>query len=400
MAINNRAALINQTIKIVKKHFKPASVPRERTLLEHFLFACCLENSPHEAADRIYHTLVTDYYDWNEVRVSTIRELAEVMKPLNDPEDAATRLKRILQAVFETHYSFDLEPLKKQNIGQSAKQLAAYNGSTPFSVAFVTQHALGGHSIPVNPGLLESLRVVGVVSDAEAAKGTIPGLERAVPKTKGGEIASLLHQLGVEMARSPYGQTIRKILLEINPDCKDQLPKRQAPKQPEPEPAPPPPVEAPPQAKGEPKAAGKKSKKSAPAAAEKNAEKATEKPSPPKTAPQKGTAVKGTAEKGTAEKGTAEKATAEKVAPEKASADTGTAKKSAAKKPTAKKKADSKPGDSKPAPSTAHKTLGPGPAKEGKKAKKKAGPKKPATGGSKTAAPSKQAKPATRRKPR
>ncbi len=229
MATKNRAAIINKVLKVAKKHYKPAAAPKDRSLLQHLLFACCLENSPHDAAERVFQSLSTDYFDWNEVRVSTVRELTEALKPLNDPPDAATRLKRVLQSVFETHYSFDLEPMKKQNIGQTVKTLEKYNGSTPFVVAYVTQNALGGHAIPINRGLLESMRIVGVVSVAEAAKGTVPGLERIVPKSKGAEVGSMLHLLGVEMHRSPYGQTIRKLLLEIEPDAKDQLPKRPKP---------------------------------------------------------------------------------------------------------------------------------------------------------------------------
>jgi endonuclease-3 len=64
-----------------------------------------------------------------------------------------------------------------------------------------------------------------------AAKGTVPGLERVVPKSKGAEVGSQLHQLGVEMYRSPYGPTIRKLLLEIEPDAKDNLPKRPKPEE-------------------------------------------------------------------------------------------------------------------------------------------------------------------------
>jgi endonuclease III len=229
MAAKNRAALINKVLKVVKKHYKPTPTPKDRSLLEHLLFACCLENSPHDAAEKVFQSLSTEYFDWNEVRVSTVRELAEALKPLNDPQDAATRLKRVLQSVFETHYSFDLEPMKKQNIGQAVKTLEKYNGSTPFVVAYVTQNALGGHAIPINQGLLESMRIVGVVSDGEAAKGTVPGLERVVPKSKGAEVGSMLHLLGVEMYRSPYGPAIRKLLLEIEPDAKDNLPKRPRP---------------------------------------------------------------------------------------------------------------------------------------------------------------------------
>ncbi len=227
MASNNRATQINKVLKVVKKTYKPAEPVGERTVLEHLVFACCLENSLHEDAEKVFASLKSDYFDWNEVRVSSVRELTELVKPLNDSEEAATRVKRVLQSVFETLYSFELEPLKKQNIGQSIKQLEKFHGTTPFTISYVTQNGLGGHSIPINRGLLEAMHVVGVISDQEAAKGTVPGLERAIPKTKATEISTQLHQLGVELHRSPYGQTIRKLLLEIEPTCKDRLPKRQ-----------------------------------------------------------------------------------------------------------------------------------------------------------------------------
>jgi endonuclease III len=238
MATPNRAALIGRTLKVLRKHFKPVPPVKDRTLLEHLLFACLLEDSPHEAAEQVFATLKRDYFDWNEVRVSTIRELNEVLKPLVNSPAAAARLKQTLHSVFESVYQFDIETLKKQNIGQTVKQLEKYNGTSPFVVAYVTQMALGGHAIPISQGALIALHTVGVISDDEFNKRAVPGLERAVPKSKGIEVGSLMHQLGVEVGRNPYGQNARKLLLEIDPNCKDRLPKRatQRPAQP---PAPP-----------------------------------------------------------------------------------------------------------------------------------------------------------------
>jgi endonuclease-3 len=104
--------------------------------------------------------------------------------------------------------------------------------------------ALGGHAIPTNRGLLVGMEVVGVISESEAKAGAVPGLERAVPKNKGAEYGSLLHQFGVEIGRSPYGPTARKLLLEIDPNCKSRLPKRQTHVPPPPPPPPPKAVDA------------------------------------------------------------------------------------------------------------------------------------------------------------
>lgn len=226
MAATPRATRINKLVASVKKQYKPATPPKERTLLEHLLFACLLQNSTHEAAEKAFDRLQSSYFDWNEVRVSTRREMAQVLKELNDPDDAADRLKRTLQNIFEGLYTFDLEPLKKQNLGQTVKQLESYKGITPFVVAYATQTSLGGHSIPVNEGLMTSFLVLDIVSEKDAKNGSVPGLERAIPKSKGVEVGSLLHQLGVEVGKNPYGKNARQLLLSIDPGCKDRLPKR------------------------------------------------------------------------------------------------------------------------------------------------------------------------------
>src|SRR5688500_16093919 len=98
MATPNSAALIARTIKVLRKHYKPVAPPKDRSLFDHLLYACLLEDSPYEAADQVFATLKQDYFDWNEVRVSTIRELTDVMKPLVHPADAAARLKQTLHS--------------------------------------------------------------------------------------------------------------------------------------------------------------------------------------------------------------------------------------------------------------------------------------------------------------
>jgi hypothetical protein len=240
MATPNRAALIAKTLKVLRKHYKPVPQPKDRTVLEHLLFACLLEDSPQESAEQVFNSLKQDYFGWNEVRVSTIRELTDALRPLVNPAESAARLKQTLHSVFESVYEFDIESLKKQNIGAAGKLMQKYNGTTSFAVNYVTQNALGGHAIPLNKGALITLHTVGVINDKEFAEGVVPGLERAVPKNKGAEVGSLLHQAGIEVGRNPYGPNAKKIMLEIDPNCKDRLPKKAVPKPPEPEPVKPP----------------------------------------------------------------------------------------------------------------------------------------------------------------
>jgi tetratricopeptide (TPR) repeat protein/endonuclease III len=223
----NRTALIAKVNKVLKKHYKPVAPPADRTVLEHLLYACLLENSRFDAADEAFARLRESYFDWNEIRVTTVTELAEGMAGLPDASAAAQRVKKSLQSIFEAHYSYDLDGLKKQNLGKAEKDLEKINGASPFVRAYVTQNALGGHSIPVAPGALDVLYGVGVVNDAEADRAMVPGLERAIPKNKGGEFFSLLHQLGADYTASPGSTKLKAMLAEIEPDFKQRLASRQ-----------------------------------------------------------------------------------------------------------------------------------------------------------------------------
>ncbi len=225
MSASNRAAQITKTHKVLAKHFKPIK-QAERPVLEQLLYACCLENTRYEMADEIFARLQESMFDWNEVRVTTVRELSELMKGSSDPTKSATQLKHTLHSVFESVYSFDVENLKKQNLGAAIKQLEGYRGTTPFSISYLVQNGLGGHSIPLCESSMSVLYIAGVASEDESKKGRVPGLERAIPKTKGAEFSSLLHQLAAELAASPFNTNVRSILTEMSPTAKDRLPKR------------------------------------------------------------------------------------------------------------------------------------------------------------------------------
>ena len=225
MATTTRSQKIQKTLKVLGSVYQPVS-PVDRPVIEHLLYACCLENSSPEAADETFARLQELYFDWNEVRVTSIRELEEVMARLTDPTESATRLTQCLQSVFEEQYSFDLEPLRKMNQGKAVAELEKIKGATPFAVQYVVQHALGGHAIPVSQGVLDVFRILDIISDAEAESGRVPGLERAIPKNKGPQMASLIHQLGADFHRSPFSTKVRDTILKIDPQAKDRLPKR------------------------------------------------------------------------------------------------------------------------------------------------------------------------------
>ena len=228
MTNTNRSALLTKVHKVLKKHYKPVVPPADRTALEHLLYACCLENARYEAADEAFARLKEMYFDWNEIRVTTVSELAEAMAGIPDSAGAGQLIKKALQSVFESAYSFDIEALRKQNLGKAEKDLEKIQGASPFVRAYVAQNALSGHSIPVSEGAIEVLYAVGVISEQEADKRQVPGLERAIPKNKGVEFGSLLQQIAADFYASPGSSKLRAILAEIDDGYKERLSQRTA----------------------------------------------------------------------------------------------------------------------------------------------------------------------------
>lgn len=222
MTASTRASRISKLQTLLKKAYKPTMV-EERPLIEHLLYACLLENAPYELADEALAKLEQDYFDWNEVRVTTITELAEVLSRLPDPTAAAVRLKKNLHGLFESVYSFDIEELKKQNLGKALQKFEQLPAISPFVLAYVTQHGLGGHAVPLDSAALRFFWLADIINENELKSGKVTGLERAVPKTKGIEFASLLHQAAVALNMDPADETARSIVLALNPDLDQKV---------------------------------------------------------------------------------------------------------------------------------------------------------------------------------
>ncbi len=65
MAALSRTAQFTRLHKILARHYKPVAPDTKRSVLEHLLFACCLENAHYNAAEEAFAALVDSFFDWN-----------------------------------------------------------------------------------------------------------------------------------------------------------------------------------------------------------------------------------------------------------------------------------------------------------------------------------------------
>lgn len=197
-ATTNKQRLIAQLFSALKKAYEPKDVP-PRPVLEQFVYGLCREGATRPQADEAFRNLCERFFDWNEVRVSSPRELEEVFCCLPDSEARATRLIGFLQQVFEDTYSFDLEPLQKKGLKQAARQLSRFEAANDYVVAWVTQQTLGGHAIPLDAPSLRTLRRLSLVDeDQQDAEVLRASLEHLIPKPRGSLFTDLVSALAVD----------------------------------------------------------------------------------------------------------------------------------------------------------------------------------------------------------
>ena len=116
-AITNKQQMLTQAHAALKKKYDAPEPPEpKRPVLEELIYAILREGTTAADADRAYGTLRRAFIDWNEIRVSTVQEVADALRPLPQSGARAKRVIGLLQKVFEERYTFTLEDLDKKGL--------------------------------------------------------------------------------------------------------------------------------------------------------------------------------------------------------------------------------------------------------------------------------------------
>lgn len=222
MAAPSKTKKIESLARFLQRRFKGLPQPPERTVLEHLVYAALLENASFDQTDSALAVLEHYFIDWNEIRVSTVAELADTFSMLPDPQAAGERVRRSLQGVFEKTYMFDLEDLRKKgtSLGQAVDFLKSISACSRFMVDYTTQVAFGGHVIPLDEASLRVFRLLGLTQlNKDKTREDVPGLERAVAKKNGLTFFLQLHHFAAGFFTNPESEELRASLKSIDADA-------------------------------------------------------------------------------------------------------------------------------------------------------------------------------------
>jgi endonuclease III len=210
MAQQSKAQLLNEVHTLLKKRYKrkPDRGDGRLTILEAVIYGICHEGSTREQANQALSRFKDGFFDWNEIRVSSLDEIQGTLAGLSDTEERAYSIRRFLRQLFEKTYAFNLDALTKKPLKESLKVLGEYEAfSSDYLEASVLQHALGGHAIPIDAPCRRVLERLGIATPATDHAALRSLLERAVPKNRGAEFLDLIEDLAHDTC------------VETEPDC-------------------------------------------------------------------------------------------------------------------------------------------------------------------------------------
>ena len=164
MATQSKTQFLTDVYTLLKRRYKPKADRNAARLsvLKAVVYGICHEDTTREHANQALSRFKDEFFDWNEVRVSSVDEIQESLAGIPDPEERARRIRRFLRQLFNRTYGFTLDALTKKPLKEALKVLQTYEAfASDYVTATVIQQALGGHAIPIDKDTHRAPRAAG-----------------------------------------------------------------------------------------------------------------------------------------------------------------------------------------------------------------------------------------------
>ena len=179
--------------------------------IEALIYGVVSEQLNDSAAQRAMKGFRSTFVDWNDLRVSRVEEIVEVLREDSTTSRAtAATLTAVLRSIFDAYHDLSLEPLKKMGKRPAKKTIEDLEGVDHFAVSYCMLTALQGHAIPLTARMAEYLRYNDIVAP-EADTHEIEGfLTRQVSAKDAYEFYQLLRRESESPKVSKKKKTTRK----------------------------------------------------------------------------------------------------------------------------------------------------------------------------------------------
>ena len=184
---NQKSILISQLIDELKVAFPNAEELPRRPIVESVILAILRENRSLKDSNRALEHFLSksNYVDLNELRVSELREIQNIIGNTPDSDLRARAIRKFLKQIFQKNYKYDIDGIAKKTFKEAKDELKDYEALTSdFIMAQAQVQTLGGHAFPVDNRILLMAKRLGLV-DENADHSTLRGIfEKNITKAQ------------------------------------------------------------------------------------------------------------------------------------------------------------------------------------------------------------------------
>ncbi len=172
-----RKAARNLLKQLGRRH-KPNPIKHGKSSIEHLVYVILAQRNPERRAAGAIRDLKALFAGWNEVRVSSVLEIGEVLRTHNvlNPLQKAEQVIRALSRTFSDVHKIRLDELNRDDAEETRVYMARKLGLPGHVVADYLFSAFGYGRIPLDDSVGRLLHRLGFV----AAKHEFPKLEKTL----------------------------------------------------------------------------------------------------------------------------------------------------------------------------------------------------------------------------
>jgi endonuclease-3 len=173
--------LLRQVLGILEKARGRRRRRRRPDALETLLHSVLAGNGNDLLAARILEKLHQELVDWNELRVTTPKEIEELVSPLPDAAEKALILRRILHRLFRERHSLSLGHFKRFGQERLAQDLDELGGLTPQMRDRILLKAFDVNVLPLTEDIERIAKRLGLIENYLTSDKVKEAIEEILP---------------------------------------------------------------------------------------------------------------------------------------------------------------------------------------------------------------------------
>ncbi len=188
---SKKITALYQSLK--RKNTKVFQVETTQTVVDSLIYGIISEKLTEKETEAAISKFKGYFVDWNDLRVSKIEEIAELLGCDNaENRQAALNLTKVLNNIYTENNQVNLESIHKLGKRPARQKLEKMEGLSRYTIDYCMLTALDSHAIPLTDIMVEYLQKNDLV-DSHADAGTIEGfLSKQISAKNGYEFYKLL----------------------------------------------------------------------------------------------------------------------------------------------------------------------------------------------------------------